>query len=251
MTALLAIAAAVLVAAAAATAQMEAPADSAKLVPNVAGKGSKLVIDVRPPAGQATPTSAVLSIARGFRFNRRSRRTRCTDDQNSSFSCPASSRVARGTADITASGLLIGGTRHYVANIEAFLARRFQPGDIAGFFVQASEPTTGIRGSSEVRLVRKGSGPYGSELRFEGFPATSSLPPGITVHIDRIRAKIGASRRIRVRKRVNGRVRHRRKRVYLIRNPRRCRGSWPYKLHLTFSDHNEDYIGKAACRKRR
>jgi hypothetical protein len=232
---------------------MPAPPDAAKMVPNVAGKGAKLVLDVKPPASSQSPSSAVLSIARGFRFDRRARKQRCSDEQAANFNCPEASRVGRGTADVTATGPIFpGGSQKYVAKIDVFLTHPQQRGDIAGFVVQVSESTTGVRGSGRARLVRHRSGPYGSQLRFDSIPASPSLPPGFSVRVDRIQVRLGASRRIRVRRRVHGRTRRVRKRVYLIRNPRTCSGSWPYALHVAYSDgHSEDYVGGVTCRKRR
>jgi hypothetical protein len=247
--------------------QTSAPPDAARMVPNVAGKGSKLVVDVEPPAsgGSESPSAAVMAIARGFRFDRRARKRRCTEQQARDFDCTVESRIGRGSAEIEARGLLVpDGRQTFTASIQIFLAAPFQRGDLAGIVFQASEPRTGTRRSSNGRLVRvAGGGPFGTELRLEGLPTPPSPPPGVTVELKRVEFRVGAGRTIRrrrtVRRRVRTRrgVRIRRRRVtrrirrHLIRNPRRCRGSWPYELRLAFPSGDRTYAGELTCRKAR
>jgi hypothetical protein len=235
--------------------QTAAPPDAARRGPNVAGKGSRLVVDVEPPAssGGESPSAAVMAIARGFRFDRRARKRRCTAQQARDFECPVESRIGRGSAEIEARGLLVpGGRQTFVASIQIFLASPFRRGDLAGIVFQASEPRTGTRRSSTGRLVRvAGGGPFGTELRLEGLPTPPSPPPGVTVELKRVEFRVGATRTIRRRKRLGRRRVTRRIRRHLIRNPRRCRGPWPYELRLTLPSGERTYAGDLTCRKAR
>ena len=215
--------------------------------PNKAGKGAKLVVDLTPPADQKeSPTSATLAVARGFRFDRRARKRRCTPAQASDFDCPAKSRVGGGSAQITATGLLVPGrSQVYTATIKAFLAKPFEAGDKAGIVIEVYEPKTGVHRSSTARVVKLGpGGDFGYEVRFEDLPAPPALPIGIVVTIDRIELRIGAKRKVKKRKRGGG---FRRIRRHLIRNPKTCAGSWPYELRLTFPSGEQTYAGSLKC----
>jgi hypothetical protein len=217
-----------------------------KLVPDVAGKPSRLEVDVSPQqvgAPSEPAQSVVLAIARGFVIDPR--------------------RVGRGTVEGNASGLLVpGGSQDFTATIDLFIAGPPQPGDIAGLVAQASEPRTGLRGTATGRLVRVAQGAFGTELRFDQLPGVQRPPPGVTITVKRVRLAIGASRRVRkvrikkrrVRTRRGTVVRRRRlvKRIryHLIRNPRTCAGSWPYQVRVGFPSGEQVRDGSVPCRGR-
>jgi hypothetical protein len=234
--------------AASALGQTPLPPGTARVEPNTAGKPSKLIVDLTPPASQPTPTAAVLAITRGFRIDRRARKRRCSSTQASNFSCPAKSRIGRGSAQITAKSALFG-SQTYTATLDFFLAPPPQAGDKAGVVVQANEPTFNIRRSSTARLVKLGgSGPFGYELRSDTFPIPQNLPAGITVHLDRLQFKIAAKRKVKkVKRKANGRKVVKRRRYYLIRNPKTCPGSWPYEVRLTLPSGQQTYTGQLTC----
>lgn len=233
---------------ASAGAQTPAPEGAARLEPNKAGRGSKLIVDLTPPADQReAPSSATLAIARGFRFNRKARKRRCTPAQAAEFDCPKKSSIGGGSATVTVKGLLVpGGSQTYTASMKAFLAPPPQAGDKAGIVVEVYEPQSGIHRTSTARLVKLGSeGKFGYEIRFADFPSPPPLPVGITATLDRVQLRIGAKRRVRKRKPGGGfrRIRH-----HLIRNPKICPGSWPYEFRVSFPSGVQTFTGSLACR---
>ena len=221
-----------------------------EVVPNKAGAHSRLKVDLVPEPADAsgeTPTSAVLAVARGFRFDPRARAERCSQAEAEQFQCPAKSRIGTGQALVNASGVIVpGGSMDFTAAIEVFLAKEVAAGDVASVVVQVSEPSTGVRGTSRGRLVPLADGPFGLELRFE-LTGGVQPPPGVTVTVKRIQLSVGARRTVRRVRRVRGRRVVRRKRYHLIRNPRTCAGSWPYQVRVVFPSRTVTRDGSVAC----
>ena len=223
------------------------------LTPASPGKHSRLSLHASGEAvssGQQAPKSVSLFITRGFKLDPRARAGRCTAQKADAFDCPITSRVATGSAqgEVTLPPFP---TYHFTATLEAFLAPRAQPGDIAGVVVLAQ--ASGRRATIHGRLLPvAGSGPFGAELRFENFDvAQQQAPVGASAKLTRFDLSVEARRRVRkvrvVRRRVHTRhgtkVRRRRKvrirRYYLITNPPTCTGSWPYQLRATFPSNPE------------
>lgn len=229
-----------------------APQGSVAVIPNVAGKPSRLAVDASPgdagSSGEQARSAAVL-IARGFRIDPRSRARRCSRDQAERFECPAASRIGRGQADGTAS-LGPAASQSFSADIDLFLAPAQRRGDIAGVVVQVREPQSGFRATGTGRLIRLASGRYGSELRFDQLAGGQQLPPGVTVTVQRIRLSVSASRTVRKVVRRRHRRRVRRVRYHLIRNPRTCSGSWPYEVRVSYASGERAFQGSIACRRR-
>jgi hypothetical protein len=225
-----------------------------KLDPNAAGRGSHLTVDAYPgnPGNGQAPRSVVVSAARGFKVDARARAARCSAAQARKFECPAASRIGGGTAFGHATGAIVPGGRYdFKAAIKSFLAPPQQKGDVAGVVVQVSEPTSGQRGTVTGRVVRVKDGPYGLELRFDNLGAAAPSYPGVTISIDHVKLRAGASRTV-VRKRTvtrdGRRVTVRRKhRFDLITNPPKCAGAWPFRVTIGYADHNEETFGSAAC----
>jgi hypothetical protein len=234
--------AAILVCAGAATAQ--APGVSVQMQPNLTGRASSLVLVVDGQARQVNgrvPKSAVLSVQRGFRVDPRSRAARCSSRQAQSFACPEASRIGSGHAVVTARGLLVpGGAQDFTASIALFLSPPAPSTDVAGVVVTVSEPKTGQRGTATGRIVRRASGRYGYELRFDRFPTTQAPPPGITVELKRLDLRAGARRTVTIYRTIGSgttRRRVRRRVTYsLITNPLTCNGSWTAHAALSFQD---------------
>jgi hypothetical protein len=225
-----------------------------KLDPNTAGHGSHLTVDAYPgdPGMGQAPRSIVVSAARGFKVDPRARAARCSAAQARNFDCPAASRIGGGTAFGHATGAIVPGGRYdFKAAIKSFLAPPQKTGDVAGVVVQVSEPTSGQRGTVTGRVVRVKDGPYGLELRFDNLGGAAPSYPGVTISIDHVRLRAGASRtvvRTRTVTRDGRRVTVRRKhRFDLIRNPPKCSGAWPFRVTIGFADHDDVTFGSAAC----
>jgi hypothetical protein len=226
------------------------------LDPNQAGKASRLTLDASPgeAAGQGV-RSIVLSAARGFKVDPRSRAKRCSADQASRFACPRASRIGTGEVKGHATGAALPGGRYdFTAQVQTFLAPPQQSGDVAGVVLEISEPGTNQRGSVTGRIVRVPSGPFGLELRFEGLDQAIPAFPGVTITIDRITLSAGARRTVVRKRRVRRggrRVTVRRRVTYnLIRNPGTCSGSWPFQLKLGYADREDVTDGSTPCRAR-
>lgn len=228
--------------------------------PATAGKPSRVSVEASGAAASSNdeiPRSVVLRIAQGFKIDRRARSKRCSAQQAADFDCPARSRIGRGTADVTARGPLLGPDgRSATAQIEAFIAPRKTKADLAGVVVQISEPSTGERGSGTGRLVRLPSnGTFGAEIRFDDFPEVDP-PSGYSVELERLTFSAGAKRVLKkrrtIKKRVNGEIVRKtvikKRRFYLIRNPRTCAGSWPYEVRVAFPTEPEEVrSGSVPC----
>ena len=232
------------------------------LTPPSPGKHTRLGLRASGDAlssGQQAPKSVSLFIARGFKLDPRARAGRCKAEQARAFDCPVTSRVATGSAEGEVTLPPFPAYR-FTATVEAFLAPRAQPGDIAGVVVLAQ--ASGRRATINGRLLPvAGSGPFGAELRFENFDAAQQQAPvGASAKLTRFDLSVEARRRVRkvrvVRRRVRTRhgtkVRRRRKvrirRYYLITNPPTCAGSWPYQLRATFPS-NPEFVrdGSVPC----
>ncbi len=222
------------------------------LTPPKAAKPTRLSLTATGEAvssGQEAPKSVSLFVARGFKFDARARAKRCRAGDANGYSCPVASRVATGSADGEAT-VPIFGKVPFTATIEAFLTPRQQRGDLAGIVVQARESRSGRRASFRGRLLRvAGGGQFGAELRFENFDfGQQTAPPGASAKLTSF--TLGVSAKRKVRKRVGRHRRLRVRRYYLVRNPRRCTGSWPYQLRAAFPTRAEFVRdGSVACQR--
>ena len=201
------------------------------LSPNVAGQGSRLIVDAQNlgSAGGPRVTSTVLGLQRGFELDVGSRSKRCSRAQAESFSCPAAAKIGTGFAIVRATGAIVpGGSMDFRAEITIHLAPKRRPNDLAGVVISVQEPKTGQKGIAYGRLVSRPQQAFGQQLRFDSFPATGESPAGVTVTLRRLHLEASAFRRVRR----NGR----RIRLALIRNPAGCRGSWRARSEVGFSD---------------
>jgi hypothetical protein len=221
------------------------------LDPNLVGRPSALVIEADGESGQSdgrVPKSVILSVQRGFKLDPRARAVRCSPRQARNFNCPEASRIGSGRAVVTASGAIIpGGSQDFTASIGLFVAPPPRTHDVAGVVVAVEEPTTGQRGTATGRIVRRGSGPYGYELRFEDLSAGQSPPPGITIKLKRLDLRAGARRNVTVG---SGDRRHR-VTFSLITNPLACDGTWNGHATLSFTDGSSlERDLSSTCRRR-
>jgi hypothetical protein len=214
----------------------QSPGTTVRLDPNLVGRPSALVIASEGQGGQTDGRAAksiVLSVQRGFKLDPRSRAARCSAKQARNFNCPEASRIGSGSAVVTASGAIIpGGSQDFTASIDLFLAPAPQSRDVAGIVVAVEEPTTGQRGTAIGRIVRRGRGPFGYELRFDDLGGGQSPPPGITIELKRLDLRAAARRTIAVG---SGDNRHR-VTYSLITNPSSCDGTWNGHVAVIFDD---------------
>ncbi len=216
---------------------------SARLDPSVAGARSHLLVEAhgRPYDGRS-PSAVVLAVQRGFRLDPRAAAARCTAQQANDLACPETSRIGRGSATVTASGVLVpGGAEDFQATLGFFVGSTPHAGDLAAVVVTVSEPKTNTRRALTGRVVRVPDGPFGYELRFDGpGQAMGALPPGVTVELKSLQVDVGAQRTVTHTSRVkrHGRtVRVRRRVTYaLVTNPSTCAGAWTGELRASFAD---------------
>jgi hypothetical protein len=217
----------------------------ATLSPDRAGRAATLSVEASGASelGETIPDSIVLAVQRGFRFDPRAVATRCSDAQAAAVACPVTSAIGTGTAQLTASGpLVFGGPQTVVATLAGFLSPP-HAGEVAGIILELSEPKTHTLRAVRGRLVAKASGRYGYEVRFEGFgSAAPTLPPGITIALDRLTLKLGTHRRALL----SG---HRRT-VSLITNPAHCGAhhAWIGQLRITAAGAEQRRNVAVACR---
>ena len=250
------------------TAQEPAPEPIA-VVPNVAGKPSELRLDITGEAlgdQSEVPDSVSLRTYRGFRLDTRSVAVACSEQQGQEYRCPRASRIGEGRAQGTANGAIVpGGSASFEAQIDIFLAPAKRRGDIAGIEVQIFEPQSQYRTRARGRLIPISTGRFGSQLLFEDIAGQQTpAPAGLTVKVDRLRARVGATRlatitrteRRRVRTRRGFVIRHvrvtRRVRFNLITNPRTCLSAgWPYQIRTEYQQRADDVRdGTLSCRSR-
>ncbi len=217
---------------------------SVRLVPDRAGRGSTLRVDVSPGSSATSPPQTVaLLIARGLKFDPRARSARCTPSQASGSSCPKASQIGTGQLTAHASGALVGpGGEAFDAALQLFLAPPPNRGDEAGIVVQYSEGSSGLHGSVTGRVVRIKTGAYGSELLLRS-PLAQGIP-GVTVTVDRLQLTATASRSVTLGHAGSSRrvTRH------LITNPPSCAGSWPYEIVLHYAGGDTTMAGAISCR---
>lgn len=230
----------------AAGAQAQDATISASLMPNAPGVGSTLHVGAEgaaPELSGAIPQSVVLDVQRGFAVDLVAVAVRCAGPALTSGACPAASRIGAGKAVAHASGLL---TRDIEATIDLFLAAPAQAGDLASVVVRVT--AAGAPRMVRARLLKLASGPFGYELRLDGFAGTVPAVPGVALTLRYLTLDVGARRRVtttvvrRVRvtrrgKRVTVRRKVRRSvRHDLIRNPTTCAGGWAVRATVRVAD---------------
>lgn len=219
------------------------PPGSVRITPKTVGSPATL----RWTASFGQPTAAELQaysvdIARGYRFDPRAVRGRCSLARARAGTCPRDSEMGSGQGRVT---VVTGpsGKQDFALGISFFIMRPQRRGDIAGLVLAAHEGTPGITFDLIGRLVRLRHGPYGLELRFADTAA--ELPTGITVQLHQVNVHFGTHRTV-----TRGHGASRRRVAYtLLRNPMSCRGHrWPFLLTVRYSTGTERYSAYGACR---
>jgi hypothetical protein len=275
----LALAGAVSVPAAAATAGGSAPVH---VSPAIASAPNELTVDVNPSAmspRRQSPSALSFSLPRGMTLDLGSRTRRCSLAQATAINCPAASNVGFGHAVVHVAGYLDpGGDIDLVAYMRTFLGQPAVPGDPAslvfevqllgvGRLEQALKQHFGITvpvtSSIVARVIRLGAGPYGLMVRLDSLPGGWSVPAPVTVQLKRFKVQIGAVvlrrvnfvRRYRVQTMNGPRILlvHDHKLVghYLLRNPTRCTSTWPFALGAGFPAGTETFVVHTRCSRGR
>jgi hypothetical protein len=216
------------------------PAGSVRVLPPTAGSPATLTWKAAFQQPAAAELQAYnVDIARGFRFDPRAARGRCSIAQARSSSCPASSEIGAGSGRVTV--LAPSAPRQEVAlGIKFFITPPQHAGDIAGLVLATHEAGLGF--DLVGRLVALPRGPYGLELRFANTAA--ELPAGITVQLHQVDVRFGTQRTV---------IRRGHATAYqLLTNPPVCRHRrWPFLLTVTYSTGTERYHADGACRSGR
>lgn len=216
---------------------------SAKLSPSKPKAGATLHVALSgtaPALDGALPQSIVLDLQRGFAVDTAAVAARCVAPATTTGACPAASRIGHGAALAHASGLL---NQDIPATIDLFLAAPVQPGDLAGVVLRVT--ALGASKTIGARLLARSSGPFGYELRADGFAAAIPSFPHVTIGLDSLTLDVGTHRdatttvvthkritrggkRVTVKRKVRRKVRH-----DLLRNPKTCSGHWTVRATVS------------------
>lgn len=231
------------------------------LDPTGSGQGTTVVLgadaSLLSPSG-APGESLSLALGRGMRIDSASREQLCTARAAARGTCPETARIGFGRFGLIVRGYEPGAVETELAwAIDAYLGEPQRRGDAASVVLISRllgadlvgallAPSLGARVPASTttlgRLVRKASGRYGVELRFDRLPAQLDVKSPITVAPSRLDLSLGAfrrvrqnfTRRIKIRTPTGYEVRkirdHRLVGHYLFRTPATCNGSWPAEL---------------------
>ena len=207
----------------------------------------RLALDgTQPPVNGRVPRALILAAQRGFRFDGKAVKARCSLERAQREGCPPDSRIGTGFADVTATSPLFG-TFDIRAEIENFLAPRKAKNELSGVIVSLN--VLGTQTFARGYVDAPATGRYGVRVVFDELP---ELPPGFTVTLKRFEVEFGAERKITRRRRVHGKRRRVTEFHTMLRNPRTCTdGAWAGHASLRFDDGSTGEIeAPLACRAR-
>ena len=228
-------------------------------------------------AGDQSARSISFALARGTRIDTAAREQLCTRAEARRAACPETSRIGFGRFAVTLQGFALGsaGTELGWA-IDAYLGQPLRRGDAASVVLKngllgadlvGSLLTSGVGSSlpratvTVGRLMRRASGRYGVELRFDELPVEFNVPAPVVATPKRLELSLGAVRRIRQNFTRRLRVRtldgyeirkiqdHRLVGHHLLRAPASCNGSWPTEVRVGFASGERRSAGRIACTK--
>ena len=212
--------------------------------PKTAGNPTRATLDLTSRS-DANPRSIVLRLVRGAKFDVRAVAKRCTAQQANANNCPAASRIGGGTMNATVSTTDNSDPPFpdKVA-VDLYLAPAPKAGDTAGIVANFTEQYTGQQRHVTGRVKFLQSGNFGYETRFANVDSVLQVPAPYQGHADNLHLSYGHHRT--VTKTVNGKPTQ--VTYYLLRNPAKCNGSWPYQLRVGYPGpfvENDD--GSAPC----
>jgi len=233
------------------------------------------------------PNALQIFFAQGFSFDPQAASATCSTAQANpnNNTCPSGSRIARGTIDVTLSGLLTGNDQ---AQIAMYQMAPQAPGDIAGvafyFYINDTKNQFTFQGTSVGRLhTLSGDPQFGTTIEIDKlqFP---SIPPGINVTLNDMKLDLGTpdlaasqfnvtsstgstptKKHHRKHRRKRHKKHHRRKTTArhagavaaklnpkplahaLLTNPGTCTGSWPVRVSWSYSDGIRSVDAAAPC----
>jgi hypothetical protein len=208
-----------------------APDGTVSVSPNTPAVPSKFHLDAKGEPGGfpegKIPSKMSVDFQPGFGFDGRSVSVFCKDSEAADYKCPESSRIGKGSVDVTLHGQFLPPSgENYTAALSFYAAAPRSSGDVLGVVFQFFEKSSGLQGSTIGRLIPANGDPaYGSELRFDKLPLPD-IPPGITITIkrwtfdltaQRTTPSSGATGKKKKRLPVCSRHRHRRCRTVLPR----------------------------------
>ena len=278
-----AILATVLAGAAAAGPAAAQTASPIALSPAGTGAPTEFSLDLHPSAAaqeSSSPSGVAIWLPKGMALDVRSRRHLCTSAEAAAIRCPPGSDIGFGHGVVHVAGYLHpGGDADAVSYVRAVLGQPVSPGDPASVVFevqllgvsriqQAIEQNFGVwipfTGRVTGRVERVNSGPYGLELSFDQMPGAISLPAtlaqnGVTASFTRLKLQLGAVRFVKRPFFHHYRVAtpngtrtfrvpdHRLIAHYLLRDPRRCRGAWPFQVQLAYPGAPQTFTTHVRC----
>jgi hypothetical protein len=235
------------------------------LDPAVANQGTSLLFALDAGglvSGGRRAESTVISLARGMRFDARSREKTCSRSQASGGGCPKASKIGFGRSVVTVTGFLAPGGETEVAwSIGAYLGKPERPGDLASIRLRSEllgadrvdqllAPLLGSSpprvSASTARVTPPPSTDHGPQIRFGTLPGEVKVPASITARPTHFDLALTAARRVRENFTRHVRVRtlsgyrteaipdHRLVGHELLRNPSSCRSRWRLELRSEF-----------------
>jgi hypothetical protein len=246
-----------------------------------AGLGRLVLIDSNPSrltSRRETPSAVAFLLARRWTFDKEAVKRECAPADAAAANCQRVSMVGFGHVVVHVTGYLFpGGETDGVAYMTAFLGHPVAAGDPASMVLQvrwlgADQLIavanryfgTRIKKKSSIigRIIRLGSGRYGLEVRFDGFPGGIRIPPsfqsaGVSATITRFKLEIGRVRRVRrpVTRTVStptGTITihdHVLIGHHLLARPSTCPASrlWPWQLVFGFPEGAQRVSGTVRC----
>lgn len=234
------------------------------LDPNTPGQGTTLVVaaDQSVLSQNGRPAGSItFALARGMRIDTAAVPRLCARRAAARSACPPETRIGFGLFSLDTRGYDSGaGDTRLTWALDAYLAQPQRSGDAASVVLSGKllgadlvgallAPSLGMPVPTTTttigRLLRR-TGRYGVEMRFPNLPVQLDVAPPIAVTPARLELSLSAVRNVRqnftrrfkiptlhgyeIRKIPD----HRLVGHYLLRSPRKCKGSWPAELRVGF-----------------
>jgi hypothetical protein len=204
--------------------------------PNNAALGTALVVAAdatQLSSGGAVADSLAIGLPRGARVDTAARSVLCDHGQAARGTCPLESRIGFGRFVVALDGYVPGGRTELTWSLDAYLGEPAKRGDVASVVLSGT-----LLGADSVAALLE--------------PSLGTTLPRTATTIGRL-VRQNFIRRYRIRTPSGYEVRrirdHRLVGHELLRTPRTCTGSWPYRLTVGFPGGVQRNTGRLPCAK--